>query len=89
MTTAAQHTASQASRELQQAREAADLARHKSRLQWLTKGRPCWADGTPVDAHTRHALERQSRAALAEGHEGGAEAPGCPEVCPSRLIRSR
>ena len=51
-----------AAQRLQQEREAANLANHRERLAWLSGDRPTWSCGTPVDAHTRHALLAQSRA---------------------------
>lgn len=61
-----------ASRELQRAREAAELATHTERIEWLTQERLRWSCGTPVDTHTRHALLAQNRAALARV-QGGAK----------------
>jgi hypothetical protein len=49
---------------VQRDREAADLENHRDRLAWITGDRPRWADGEPVDAHTRHVLALQSRAAI-------------------------
>ena len=46
---------------LQAEREAADYSNHRERVTWLESPSPCWADGTPVDAHSRHALLAQSR----------------------------
>lgn len=51
---------------IQQAREAADLARHIERVQWLQGSAPQWACGTPVDAGTRRLLLEQSRAYIAQ-----------------------
>lgn len=64
-----------AAQRIQADREAADLARHKERLEWLqATERPCWADGTPVDCHMRNVLLKQSLAyvAKATGQQGGA-----------------
>ncbi|PLC06356.1 hypothetical protein CY658_04805 [Variovorax sp. RO1] len=61
-----------AAQELQKAREAEDLANHRSRLEWLTGESPRWSCGAPVDAHTRNELTLQSRDAIAKATEGHA-----------------
>lgn len=50
---------------IQQEREAADLANHIERIQWLEAERPVYSCGTPVDTHTRNALLLQSRTFVA------------------------
>ncbi|MBN9410871.1 MAG: hypothetical protein J0H69_17135 [Burkholderiales bacterium] len=54
-----------AARRIQAARDSADLSNHRERLVWLSGSRPVWSDGTPVDAHTRHALIAQSESVVA------------------------
>lgn len=66
MTTA--HTATHSSKAaiaIQSARDAQDIANHQERVIWLSGESPCWSDGSLVDAHSRHVLLLQSRAALA------------------------
>ena len=52
--------------QIQQEREAAYIANHRERLQWLEAPDPVWSCGTRVDAYTRRVLLNQSRAAIAE-----------------------
>lgn len=54
--------------EIQRIREAEELANHAERVAWLSGDVPCWSCGSLVDAHTRHALLVQSRAALAKAN---------------------
>lgn len=51
--------------QIQRTREAADLANHIERIQWLGQPKPMWSCGTPVDAHTRNVMMLQSRTAIA------------------------
>ncbi len=53
------------SAQIQQEREASDLANHKERLIWLESDQPRWSCGTLVDTHTRNVLTEQSRAYIA------------------------
>lgn len=50
-----------AAAEIQRARDVADLANHRERLQWLESGTPRWACGALVDSHSRNVLTQQSR----------------------------
>jgi hypothetical protein len=45
-------------------RERMNLENHRERVEWLSADAPRWACGTLVDAHSRHVLLQQSRAAL-------------------------
>jgi len=56
---------SNAAAAIQAERDRADLLNHRERIEWLTSSAPRWFCGTPVDAHSRHVLLLQSRAALA------------------------
>lgn len=51
-------------KQIQQERNDANLKNHRERVVWLSGERPCWADGEPVDCHTRHVLLLQSQDAL-------------------------
>ena len=55
---------------IQRQREADELANHQERVQWLSCDKPAWADGTPVDEHSRHVLLLQSQAAIANAKAG-------------------
>lgn len=55
-----------AASDIQQAREAADLANHMERLEWLTQEAPRWACGALVDTYTKNALLLQSRVYVAK-----------------------
>lgn len=49
---------------IQEAREAADLANHRERLQWLSMSKPLWSCGTPVSPFMHRVLKTQSENAL-------------------------
>jgi hypothetical protein len=51
-------------KEIQAQRDAENLRNHRERIEWLEGDSPCWADGEPVDCHTRQVLLLQSREAL-------------------------
>jgi hypothetical protein len=51
--------------QIQQKRDADDLANHRERIVWLTGEDPRWACGTRVDTFMRNVLLVQSRAVVA------------------------
>lgn len=53
-----------AAAQIQCDREAADLANHRERIQWLSAPNPKWACGVPVDGFTRRTLLNQSKEAV-------------------------